>query len=60
VSNGVVTPTGHVSSYAQRLAAERAARQVKGGRAIAEEIEVRYPNEKRLRTARLQSWLWPS
>ncbi|HLW90472.1 MAG TPA: BON domain-containing protein [Roseiarcus sp.] len=47
VSNGVVTLTGHVSDYAQKLAAERAARQVKGVRAIAEEIEVRYPNEKK-------------
>jgi osmotically-inducible protein OsmY len=47
VSKGVVTLTGHVSSYAQKLAAERAVRQVKGVRAIAEEIEVRYPNEKK-------------
>jgi osmotically-inducible protein OsmY len=47
VSDGVVTLSGHVSSYAQKLAAEGAVRQVKGVRAIAEEIEVRYPNEKK-------------
>ena len=46
-SEGVVTLSGHVASYAQKLAAERAARRVKGVRAIAEEIEVRYPNEKK-------------
>ena len=40
-SEGVVTLSGHVASYAQKLAAERAARRVKGVRAIAEEIEVR-------------------
>jgi osmotically-inducible protein OsmY len=43
VSKGVVTLSGHVGSYAQKLAAERAVRQVKGVRAIAEEIEARYP-----------------
>ncbi|HWA88737.1 MAG TPA: BON domain-containing protein [Rhizomicrobium sp.] len=43
VDNGVVTLTGHVGTYFERLAAEQAARRVKGVRAIAEEIEVRYP-----------------
>lgn len=47
VENGVVTLTGHVKSYAEKLAAERAARKVKGVRAIAEEIEVRYPFDKK-------------
>jgi len=47
VSDGVVTLSGHVNSYAQKLAAESAVRQVKGVRAIAEEIEVRYPNERK-------------
>ena len=47
VSDGVVTLSGHVNSYAQKLTAEGAVRQVKGVRAIAEEIEVRYPNEKK-------------
>jgi len=36
-----------VSSYAEKLAAERAVRQVKGVRAIAQEIEVRYPSDKK-------------
>lgn len=38
---GVVTLTGHVNSYWQKAAAERAVGRVKGVRAIAEEIEVR-------------------
>ncbi|WP_342240006.1 BON domain-containing protein [Inquilinus sp. OTU3971] len=39
--NGVVTLTGHVTTYAEKLAAERAAQRVTGVRGIAEEIEVR-------------------
>ncbi len=42
-AGGVVTLTGHVDSYWQKSAAERAAGRVKGVRAIAEEIEVRLP-----------------
>jgi osmotically-inducible protein OsmY len=44
-SKGVVTLTGFVTSYAEKLTAERAARRVKGVRAIAEEIEVRLPSD---------------
>ena len=40
---GVVALTGFVASYAERAAAERAARRVKGVMAIAQEIEVRLP-----------------
>ena len=47
VEKGVVTLTGHVSSYAEKLAAERAVRRVTGVRALAEEIEIRYPSEKK-------------
>ena len=47
VEGGVVTLTGHVSTYAEKIAAERAARRVKGVRAIAQEIEVRYPSDKK-------------
>ncbi|RXF73206.1 BON domain-containing protein [Hansschlegelia zhihuaiae] len=43
VREGVVTLTGHVASYAEKVAAEKAAQRVRGVRAIAEEIEVRYP-----------------
>jgi osmotically-inducible protein OsmY len=45
VENGVVTLTGHVSSYAEKIAAERAVRRVAGVRALAEEIEIRYASE---------------
>ncbi len=38
---GVVTLTGHVQSFAQKVAAERAAARVKGVKAVAEEIEVK-------------------
>jgi osmotically-inducible protein OsmY len=39
---GVVTLTGHVVSFAQKHAAETAVRRVKGVKAVAEEIEVRF------------------
>ena len=42
VDNGVVTLTGHVSSYEEKLVAERAVRRVRGVKAIAQEIQVRY------------------
>lgn len=41
VEDGVVTLSGHVSTYAQKATAEDAVRRVKGVRGIAEEIEVR-------------------
>lgn len=41
VEDGVVTLTGHVRTFPERLAAERAVARVKGVKAIAEEIEVR-------------------
>jgi osmotically-inducible protein OsmY len=44
-NKGVVTLTGFVTSYAEKAAAERAARRVKGVKAIAEEIEVRLPSD---------------
>jgi osmotically-inducible protein OsmY len=44
-NRGVVTLTGFVMSYAEKTAAERAARRVKGVKAIAEEIEVRLPSD---------------
>ncbi|WP_049621509.1 BON domain-containing protein [Frateuria defendens] len=47
--NGVVTLTGHVTSYMQKIAAERAAWRVKGVKAIAQEIEVRLPTDKKVR-----------
>lgn len=47
VDNGVVTLSGHVGSYAEKLMAERVAQRVKGVRAIAQEIEVRWPSDRK-------------
>jgi osmotically-inducible protein OsmY len=44
---GVVALTGHVESYVEKHAAETAAGRVKGVKAVAEEIEVRLPLEKK-------------
>ncbi len=46
-SNGIVTLTGHVRNYTQKLAAERAAGRVKGVKAVAEEIEVKLDSDMR-------------
>jgi hypothetical protein len=40
VADGVVTLEGSVGSYAQRLAAERAAQRIRGVRAVANELVV--------------------
>jgi len=42
-----VALTGHVESYVEKHAAETAAGRVKGVKAVAEEIEVRLPLEKK-------------
>ena len=44
---GVVTLTGHVQSFPQKVAAERAAARVKGVKAVAEDIEVKLPYDIR-------------
>ncbi|WP_032610854.1 BON domain-containing protein [Pseudomonas syringae] len=41
IENGVVILHGHVGTYAEKIAAERAVKRVKGVRAIAEELKVR-------------------
>jgi osmotically-inducible protein OsmY len=41
--DGVVTLTGHVANFAEKLAAEEATRRVKGVKAVVLEIEVRLP-----------------
>lgn len=41
VENGIVTLTGHVPTYSQKLTVEDVVRRVKGVKGIAEEIEVR-------------------
>lgn len=45
VRDGVVTLSGHVESYAEKFAAERAARRIRGVKAIAQELEVQLPFE---------------
>ena len=40
--DGIVTLTGDVCSYTEKLAAERAAGRVSGVKAVAEELQVRY------------------
>jgi osmotically-inducible protein OsmY len=41
--NGVVTLSGQVPSYAEKYAAERAAKRVEGVRAVADELDVSLP-----------------
>jgi osmotically-inducible protein OsmY len=48
INHAVATLTGHVSTYTQKLAAERAVWRVKGIKAIAQEIEVRSANDRKL------------
>jgi osmotically-inducible protein OsmY len=45
---GAITLTGHVSSYAEKSAAVRAAERVYGVRAIADEIEVKLPSSSKV------------
>src|SRR6187401_3488930 len=46
VLNGAVTLTGFIDSYAGKLAAERAAKRVRGVRAVANDIDVRLKLER--------------
>ncbi len=45
--DGVVTLSGQVENFMNKYAAERAARRVQGVKAVAEEIEVRLPKDRR-------------
>ena len=45
-SRGAITLTGYIGSYAGKLAAERAAKRVRGVRAVANDIVVRLPAER--------------
>jgi osmotically-inducible protein OsmY len=47
VEGRVATLSGHVGSYAEKLAALAAVRRVRGVQAIADEIEVRYASNKK-------------
>jgi osmotically-inducible protein OsmY len=46
--DGVITLSGHVTHYTEKVAAEQAARRVSGVRAIAQEIEVRLNSESKV------------
>ena len=43
VNDGIVTLSGHVTSYWEKYAAERAAKRVYGVKAVANELEVKLP-----------------
>jgi osmotically-inducible protein OsmY len=43
VKDGIVTLTGHVDSYWEKIAAEEAAARVSGVKAVANELEIRLP-----------------
>jgi osmotically-inducible protein OsmY len=45
VNDGVVTLSGFVKSYPEKMAAEKATRRVAGVKAIAEEIKVRFASD---------------
>ena len=47
VKEGIVTLSGHVSSYTEKLNAERAAQRVLGVQAIAVELDVKLPGESK-------------
>ena len=52
VDKGVVSLSGHVGSYAEKLAAEKAVKRVKGVRAIAEGLKVRFADDKKTHAGR--------
>jgi osmotically-inducible protein OsmY len=48
VEDGIVTLTGHVKSFAEKVVVEEAVRRISGVRGIAEKIEVRFLHNKKL------------
>lgn len=63
VRDGVVTLAGHVESFAEKLAAEKAALRVRGVRALAQDIMVELPASKKTaddeiaaRTLKMLEW----
>ena len=46
--DGIITLSGFVASYAEKMATERAVRRVRGVNAIAQEIEIRYSTDKKI------------
>lgn len=65
VDRGVVTLTGTVDSYTKKIAAEEAAKKVKGVKAVVENIEVKYgveykKTDKEIAKAALDALKWNS
>ncbi|MGN6567508.1 MAG: BON domain-containing protein [Flavipsychrobacter sp.] len=65
VKHGVVTLSGYVNSYSKKIAAENAAKRVKGVSAVAEDIEVRLGldnerNDTQIAEAALDALKWNS
>lgn len=63
VKNGIVTLSGTVDSYAKKVEAETAAKNVTGVKAVALDIEVRYgrsfvKNDTEIAEEILNSWRW--
>jgi osmotically-inducible protein OsmY len=63
VRDGVVTLSGHVESFAEKYAAERTVRRVRGIKALAEELVVRLPSDRKTeddeiaaRAVKILSW----
>ena len=63
VAGGVVTLSGHVPSYSQKVDAEKAVWRIKGVKALAQEIEVRLAEDAKVnddeiatRAARILAW----
>ena len=64
VEKGIVTLTGHVANYAERVTAEKAAQKVRGVRGVVEKITVRFagetpPRDEDLRNARCRCSIGP-
>ena len=47
VKDGIVTLAGHVPSFVEKYAAERAAKRVYGVKAVADELDVKLPSSNR-------------
>ncbi len=60
--DGIVTLSGHVGTYAEKMAAEKAAGRVSGVKAVAEELEVRYlfspPDDADIANSAIQALSW--
>jgi hypothetical protein len=48
VTDGVVSLNGYVKTYAEKIAAERAAMRVEGVKAVADEVKVRFASDSKL------------